>query len=488
MKNLLLFLFVTASSLSLRAQPGMYSEADIAEQTTFIDAIMYKLEGNHEKQIEAIDKLLKNEPTNDALYYERAGAFLQLKKNDAAYQDIKKAIKFSDANKNYYLLKADIEDASKNYKGSVASLNKLINLDPSHLEHYFRLADVEEKSGNFKEAIAALNKAEQVAGIQEPISSRKAMIFTSSGDESSAIMELEKLADGAPYNKGHKLRLASYLESINKPELAKPVYTEILQLDPDDPTANLALVEQGDSGKDGTSYFKAIMPLIENENIPIDAKLIELIAFVEDMPADPSDPYNLALEDIMESLRNLYPQDAKVYAISGDFYFNTIRQKKAINYYKKTIDLNDKVYAVWSSLMHSLYFESEYKQLANYAEQVIDLYPNSVESYYFYALASLYLKQNESLASLTEEAYLIAGGNNSSVELLNSLELHESFCKGNYNAIKIVENSSPITTKLMGDIFDAKGQKAEAINYWKKAIAQGYFSESLQKKIEASKS
>jgi len=489
MKRILIFFVVAISGqLGLSAQPGMYSEADISEQTSFIDAIMYKLEGNYDKQVETLNKLLKSEPSNGALYYERAGAFLQLDKKDAAYQDIRKAIKFSDDNLSYYLLKADIENASKNIEGSIESLNKLISLDASNIQHYFRLTDVLEKAGRYKEAISCLNKAEKKVGIQEPISSRKAVIFTSSGDQPGAILELQKLASSAPYNKDHKLRLASYLESINKSDLAKPVYNEILQLDPDDPTANLALVERGDSGKDGTSYFKAIMPLIENENIPIDAKLLELISFLEDMPSDPTDPYNVALENIMETMRNLYPQEAKVYAISGDFYFNSMRQKKAISYYKKTIELNDKVYAVWSSLMHSLYFESAYPELENYAEQIIDLYPNSVEAYYFYTLANLYAKKNQTLASLTEEAYLIAGGNKNSEELLNSLKLHEAYISGAYKDVKITDSSDPIHAKLMGDILEAKGQITEALKFWKRAITLGYFSESLQEKIEASKS
>jgi len=90
MKQLLVLLAI-GLSLSLVAQPGIYTESDIEYQTLFIEAQSAKYKGDTDESITILNKILKRNKESDAAYNELAKTYLSLDNYELAEKNAVKA-------------------------------------------------------------------------------------------------------------------------------------------------------------------------------------------------------------------------------------------------------------------------------------------------------------------------------------------------------------------------------------------------------------
>jgi len=489
-------LFSICYASSLNAQAGIYTEADISSQTDFIEAIALKMSGKYEKEIELLEKLLISQSNNDVIYYELAIAYWNLEKLDLANKNMEKALKFNPDQIAYWELKADIEEQGENFSSRTATLETLIRLDPDNRAHYKKLFDNAVYIQNAEFALEVLEREEKKFGFNKELADRRIEVLKLNRDLYGIEQTLIALSDSEPKNVAYLLRLASFYKKSNNAKAASKYYSKVLVLDPDNPIANLASVG-GDIDKvDESSYFRAIKPLIENENIELDAKIKELIPYISKMPLDKNDNYNVSLFDILSSLKNLYPQEAKVHSILADYYFNSRQLSEARKEYAKTIDLRDNVYQVWEQLMRTLYYTEDYMELEKVSEECIDLFPNETSAFYYSALAAMYGNKMAAVDDLIEEGILVSTGSPEKQLQMKGLEAHKYFVENNSDAaFKLVnalygkENiSDPEILKLMGDIMESKKEFKAAVKYWNSAFSNGYYSPKIKEKLDVLKS
>ncbi len=497
MRNLFIgLLSILFISTAAQGQPGLYTEMDIATQTEFIEAISMKMSGKFEKEIELLEKILVAQSNNDVIYYELAIAYWNLEKLDLAAKNIEKALKFNSSQISYWQLKADIEEDSENFEQRSASLEKLITLDPGNREHYKKLFDNTVYLQDAEKALRVLEREEKNFGFNKDLANRRIEILKLTRDVYGIEETLVALSDSEPNNIEYLLRVASFYKKADDKKAADTYYARVLVLDPDNPVANLANVG-GDIEKiDESSYFRAIKPLIENENIDLDVKIKELIPYIAKMPLDKNDNYNVSLFEILSSLKNLYPQDAKVYSILGDYYFNSRQLLEAKKEYNTTIGLRDNVFPVWEQLMRTLYYTEDYAQLAIVSEECIDLFPNQSSAFYYSSLAAIYGKNITALADLMEEGMLVSTGAPDKQQQIKSLEAHKFFMENKADAaITKVEEiygkdklTDPETLKLLGDIMESKKEFDKAVEYWNSAFQNGFYSSQIKEKMDVLKS
>ncbi len=490
------FLSIFYFSVSTQAQPGIYSETDVGTQTEFIEAISLKLSGKYEKEIELLEKILISQSNNDVIYYELAIAYWNLEKLDLATKNMEKALKFNPDQIRYWELKADFEEQGENFSKRHTSLEKLISLEPKNQNHYKKLFDNAVYLQDADAALEILDREEKLFGFDKDLAGRKIEILKLNRDMYGIEQTLLALSNSEPQNIEYLLRVASFYKKSKNKKAAGKYYAKVLDLDPDNPVANLASVGGDIEKVDESTYFRAIKPLIENENIELDAKIKELIPYIEKMPLDKSDSYNVSLVDILSSLKNLYPNEAKVHSILGDFYFNSRQLEEAKKEYKVTLDLRDNVFQVWEQLMRTLYYTESYEELAKVSYDCMDLFPNEFSAFYYASLAAIYGKKMNVLNGLMAEGLLVSTGSAVKQQQMNSLEAHKLHVEKDADgAIKKVEELygkekivDPEILKLMGDIMESKKEFGEAVRFWNSAFSQGFYSTQIKEKLDVLKS
>lgn len=481
--------FCLISGLSI-GQAGIYREADITEQSNFIEALALQFSEDFDQSIETLDELISASPDKAVLYYERARSYIALENFEKANSDIQKAIKFDAKRVSFHQLKYEIEGLQNNYDAQIITANRLIELEPSNIYNYYESYNSYLNAGKDDEALSILDKTIGVFGINESLANSRIKMLKSKGDVAGVTETLEKMIQDNPLDIEFRHRLADHLNLIGDKEAANLVYEEILQIQPDDATANVHKLKQSQA-KGGTDV-DAISALINNPDLPLDPKILELIPYIQNMSSDASDPKNIKTFTLIESLQKQYPNSAKVNSITADFFFNTTQFEKAAHHYEQTIALNDNVFEVWDQFMLVLFMNEDVKGLRKYSDKLIESFPNKIEGYQFHAMSYILDDDLEEASEYIMEGQLIAGKDeikrqkNNMSKLFLSLVQEDLTLAGELaNGLKNFAAQNPIASKLVGDYYSATGDGKEANKLWSQAYRLGFQTSQLKAKINA---
>lgn len=489
-RKVFISLFWMCMSSALLSQAGIYSEMDIEYQTLFMEAELAKQLGKIEDQKDALNEIIRRNPNEAQAYLELSKIYFAEDNKDLAVKNAKKAVTLNGSNEWYLLNLAEIYEQTENFEKASEAYEQLLIVMPKNPVIYHRLA-VNYLSDNDKDnAIRVLTMLQEKEGIDEETSRRLFDIYNKTGDTENALSVLRQLTDKYPENVRFLNNLAGYLHDLGKKAEAREIFTRVLELDPNNAQASMALVREPTPQSQAGDYLSSLMPVMTNMNIPLDNKIMELMPFIAKM--DKNDDSTPALLNISEKLVELYPEEAKVYAIQGDVNFYAGNYKIAEAAYEKSVDLNDRKYTLWDQWMLNLWELELYEKLRETSLNALDLFPNQVNAYILHAL-SLHTLDKKSQASLfIEEANMIGGRNAFYAPLIQLAdlwiradEISSSEIKSKLQSIKPDTNTSHLTFELMGDLYSLIGNKEKSKLLWEEAILRGASEKRLYKKIKA---
>lgn len=471
------------------AQPGIYTEDDVAFQTKFMEAQEAKYVDKPDKQVEILRELIQTDRNCHSCYYEISLAYKKQHELSKAESSIEKALKIEPENKSYLYSATDIFVENKSEQKAIQAFQKLISIsryDPILNEQFIRKLII---LGNHREALSEIKKFEEKEGISELSTKWKIGIYRDLGDDKKQLESIKILSEAHPENVRFLNNLASKYGEMGNEKKALEIYQKVLLIDSDDPTANLVMVSQDIENADDSQYLKAVMPLIENKSIPMDDKIKELIPYVQKMDKDPASESNSQLVKASNKLIQLYPEDGKVYALRGDIYYQTGQYLKAEEDYKKTIEINPNIYQVWDIRMRNAIQMGDNKLLKRIATQSIDLFPLKFNPYFFAGFGEIQDNNNLEAKNQIDEASFIASNNplyNARIDLLRSkMALQEKKADKalefltKYEDVKVEEF---LLYETLGDIYAQKKDKTKADKFWQLSKNMGNSSSTILKK------
>ncbi len=373
------FLLVQATIMS--AQPGLYTEEEIQHQDLFLQAKTQFLLEKYAKAEELYKKALKKQPNNPAISFELSRVYAQLGDEDNVEKYIKKAINISPTNEWYGRTYISFLESKERYKDAVDVSERLARRNPDDAAIIQKHADLSIKATEYEGAIAALDRLENLVGVSENISKQKFELYRLSGKKNEAVKELNKLVNQNPNNVRYLNNLASYYKEIGKEKDAKKTYQRVLSVDPNDPTANMALTTTNSNNPD-VLFLQSVSSLITKEDISIDKKVIELIPYVTRIDALDQAAVS-ALMNNLRALQKTHSNDAKSYAILGDAHMGQGELEDAVSNYREAVRLTKNVFPVWEQLLFGLEQLGEYEEMGNVADEALNYYPNQPICYYY---------------------------------------------------------------------------------------------------------
>ena len=339
-----------------------------------------------------------------------------------------------------------------------------------------------------KEAIKILDKLEQQKGVSETLAQRKFEIYDVLGKEKEALKELQKLSKSDPTETRYLHNVAGYLRSMGKQGEANKVINSILKIDPNDETAILIANSSG-KNKDA-NYLRSLVPIIKDERIELDKKILELIPYLEDFASKTDPELGAGLLDIAQIMDENYPDDAKVKSILGDIHFYSKNWKEAVKNYKASLDIDKSIWAVWTQLLVSLSIDQDFEMMEKVSEDAIDVYPNQALAYLYNGLALIEMKQLKEAEMSIREAGMI-GGTNSDISaevsyLMSRINLENKVFDKAFELINqslILQEKNPRYLEQLGDINFAMEDIKAAKDAWQMALKAGGNPAVLNKKI-----
>ncbi len=487
-----LLLFVMVQTSGLMAQNGQrYTEEEVNIQKLFIEANREKLLRKYENAAYLFEEVTKKDRNNPAPYYELAKVYDILDESEKALKNIKTAIKLDDNNSWYKIYLAQLHEKNNLDIEAAKVYQQLSQRDPKNDYYYYQWAYFLVKSGQGAKAIIVFDNLEAITGVNSDIAERKHKIYHQMGKRKEAAKELAKLADAFPDNLVYKHSLARYFEQIESRKNAKVVYEEILRMNPEDARASIALASYNAGNKQNDlGYLGTLSELFKKENVLIDVKIAKLIPYVSSVAKEKDPATKQAILDLGKLLTETHSTAAKAYSIYGDMLYQVSDLEGALAQYKMTLKEDDTVYPVWKNAMEIHHLLGKYKELTDFSEEAMDLFPNQGASYYYNGLASNHQSDYGEALNSYQLALMMSGKNPAlATDIYAAMSITYSQQKKldkAKNAVLSGLKINPKSTVLLeqyGDVLFQNAEEEAAIKQWKKALEFNKKSASLERKI-----
>ncbi len=492
--NILLF-FACITYSTLVVGQGM-SKEQVDKQAKFIQALSENAIGRHDKGIKTLEELYKEDRTNSEIAFELAKAYAETNEPILVDKYAQIAIKYTPENLWYSLFYGEYLMKNNQPKAAIVYFRKLIDIEPNNESHYDRLARAHNFIKEYKEGLQVYEAMEQKFGPIPDIIMEKFKAYDFLKDYDNAIGQIKRLTEKYPNNEDYHLILAETYLNAGKIDLSMQSFKRVLDIDPSNTQANLALLGTGSDAENENLYLRSLLPIIENPSINIDAKVKELLPYIQNLAKGKDFELKDALIEAGDRMVQTHPTEAKAYAAYADILYNSGNIKAAIKQYEKTLTLDNKVFLVWEQLLYSLDETDEHDKLLNKSEECLDYFPNQASAFYFHAKALTYKKKYEEANDTYDEAMRIAGSNIIMKSTILAGKAYNYITKGDLTkaketidqSLKISEEKNPVSYHILGNYYEAKNDIKKAIVNWEKSIQMGNNSPKLIAKVEANKS
>ncbi len=404
---LCLFLF-GANSASFAQEVKRTSEEEVSTQKVFIEANREKILGNYENAAYLYQEVIKRDAKNHAAFYELARIYDVLDKDSEALTAIQQAIKYDDSNMWYRMFLGDVYEKKGAYKDAAKVYEDLSKDDPNLDIYFHKWAYYLVKAKDPSRAIKVYDDLEKRIGISEEVSQKKHRLYLGQGNSKKAAIELNNLIKAYPSQVSYRYALASFYEQTTQLDLAKKEYSKILEIDPNDTRAKIALASSSKGGSKDVAYLQSLKPIFEKGDLDIDYKIKELMPYISKVVENnDTELANTALE-LTDILARVHPNEAKSFSAYGDLLYHTGQKEEALSKFQKAIELDDSVFPIWEQVMYIALEINDNSLLDKYSMDAIDLFPNQAMAYYFQGIAQSNKKAYKKAISEYQQALMMS--------------------------------------------------------------------------------
>jgi len=384
----LFFLLLLATSLGAQ-EDNRPSEKEILLEKLFIEATKEKLLNNNEEAIRKYLEVLQEDITNATANYELSRLYEKQKNLEKAVLRAEKSTELEADNLLFNKQYAHVLELTGNYKKAAELYAQLTKTYPDKQYLYYEWAFYLTKDNKADQAIKVFNALEKRNGIEEATSMRKYKLYRQIGKDKKAKKELEKLIKAYPKVAEYQLRMANYYAANQEFGKAQDWYMRTLKIDPNNPTANVAMVEYFLQNGDTAKYLKALSPIFEDPNQSIDAKVSTLQPLVAGYLEGRFDKYIKAIYELSSQLVQTHPTNAQANLIWGELLFKKKQYQKATKYYLNSIKNNKNNVDLWQRLLECLLQSNDKQKLMDYSTEMLELYPSHAEAYFYNGIAQI---------------------------------------------------------------------------------------------------
>lgn len=485
------YIFLFFVSFLLAQDDHRKSESEFKIQDRFVKVKLLQTAGKKVEALKLLDSIRREVPTNATVHFELARMHFDNKDYNLTESNLATAIKLSPDNIWFRSFEVDYLKAVGRVEDAIKTLRYLSGLQPKNSEFYNRIVEFQIKNRDLDAALMTLDQKEKNIGWSAANTLKRAEILDNAGKINEAVNVVNTLVTRFPNDTKYLRLIVNMLHANDKIAESEPYLRKILDIDPNDSDAKLGLILLNKKSLNKNDYLVTLHPLINNADVPLDAKIKELLPFVEKHAASGDTVLGRQLTDLCDKLVIAHPNEAKAHAIYGDILKNEGNTTSAIRQYEKTLSLNKNIFAVWEQLMYCLDDVDNHQRLHEVALEAIDYFPNQAISYYFAGKSLLGSNDTKKVIGFLDEASMISAGNPNIESRVLTVKGLMAFNQKDYkkasewadNALTISGDKNADATELKGDIAAISNDNKNALQFYQKAISLGGKVSRLEQKI-----
>ena len=370
---------------------------DTKFQQVFFQAQLEKAKGNKAKAHELFLQCLAIEPRNAAVHYE-VGKYELNELNNApeALAHAKVCVEGDAQNAWYQQLLGQSYAALSKYDAAVKAYREVVRLSPDNYEMLYELANAQLFANKPQDAIATYDMLEDKTGVYEELSLQKHLLYEQIKSYEKAGLELERLAMQYPDEPRYWGMTAQFYQRNNLKDKAATALQNMVKADPTNGQVHWQLSEYYATQGDEKRSYEELKLAFGTTDVAIDQKVMVLMRYytlTQQRPERLADAYALLV-----LTEQVHPNEAKGFAMYGDFLARDGKLKDALQKYKRALDLGASMSLIWKQVLELEAELSDYDALTKDAPKALELYPLVPEFYYFNGLAQQHQKNNSKAA------------------------------------------------------------------------------------------
>ena len=367
----------------------------------FYNANKEKMLGNYEMAETYFVQALKIDQNNAAALYEVANIYAFQKDKVKALVFSKKAASLDPDNVWYQLLYVDCLKQNKLMAEVPAVYEKIVKKNPDKIDYYYELANAYMLVNKPSDALKVYDKMESKFGVTEEISMSKLSIYKLSNNFEKGLEEVQKLIKKFPKEPKYYGMLGELYQSKGESQKAFQAYTDLLKLDPNNAFVHLSLADYYRNQKQNDKAFNEIKTAFKSKDLDIDTKIKILLSYYDITEKFPE--LKPDADTLCKILVDVHPDEAKAFAMYGDFLIRDKKLQEARIQYRKSIELDKEKFALWEQLMLIDSELNDFVSVERESKEAIELFPNQPLPYLFNGDVNIRLKNYKGAVDVLTE-------------------------------------------------------------------------------------
>lgn len=358
----------------------------------FMEAEKAKVTEDRDAAIKNYNDVLAIDPANANAHFQLAQIYANTRRLADAEKEAQEAVRLDEGNKWYLEMLSGIYMNQGKAKEATDVFKTLITRFPNNADYYLNLGFLQTRAGQFDAAVKTYEQFEKNFGIDENVVLEKKNLYLRLNKFDEAVREVQRLYD--EFGETDYLLMVAEMYRVNRmKDKATELYKKILEKEPDNAQALLAMADLGAQTGNGQQTLESVKKVFANPNVDVDTKIKILFPYLQywDLQKDKKqDAFELAA-----ILTATHPEDAKGYSIKGDLYFLDDQLDTALASYLQSLKYSKEVFTVWQQVMAIYNQKRDWANLQQVSTEAMELFPNQAVIYLFKGGAEVQLKDYE---------------------------------------------------------------------------------------------
>lgn len=392
--SLLVLIFSMQFSIAQTNPEDIASETD-AFQEAFYESMKEKGIENYDKAIIQLEKCVQLQPQNPVVNHELGKNYFFKKDYVRAEEWFIKATQIDPKNKWYWIDLYEVYYETKNHNQGILTLQKIIPLDKKYKEDL--LAQYMD-TRQYDKALLLINELDESEGKTDRRNFYRAEINKLTNLSGGNKNDLEKAIVDNPLNEENYLSLIAKYSENNQEEKARQVVEKLQKNIPNSDWAQVFLFKYFINDAKGQEASKSLETVLKSKKID---KKIKFKMFNEFLIFATRNP---AFDNQLITATQYFEGDPEVdvYKEVGKFYYKKKNWDLAIKNLEKSVASKNSDLEATIFLLASLEEKADFSKMQKVASDLIDIYPNQPEYYFFAGKAAFHLKNMKKANELLE--------------------------------------------------------------------------------------
>ncbi len=248
----------------------------------FLEAICLREKGENDAAFDLLRHCVAIDSTRSEAWFYLSQYYAALKEKDQSLNCIRHAAMLEPENSTYVETLAQMYLRQRNYQLAAQTLEQLYEKNRDRDDVVGMLVQLYEQLEDYDKAIDALSRFEVMEGKSERLSYAKSQFYTQKGDKKAAIAEMKQLSEQYPNDLSYRCLYANSLYQNGQQKKGVALYQKILQEEPDNRLAQLAMLTYYHDQKDSLHERQITQQILVNKNITLQDRVALMRQIIAD--------------------------------------------------------------------------------------------------------------------------------------------------------------------------------------------------------------